>query len=70
MYTMEELALQAKSNHASDIHLVFGLPPKYRVDGSLENMAEEPLTEEDCINLCKWLAGELSHICSIQVYDR
>ena len=59
MYNMEELAAQAKSSHASDIHLVCGLPPKFRVDGRLGNMAEVPLTEEDCINLCKWLAGEL-----------
>ena len=59
IYNMEELAAQAKSSRASDIHLVCGLPPKFRVDGRLENMAEVPLTEEDCINLCKWLAGEL-----------
>lgn len=59
IYNMEELAAQAKSSRASDIHLVCGLPPKFRVDGRLENMAEVSLTEEDCINLCKWLAGEL-----------
>ena len=58
MYNMEELALQAKNHHASDIHLVYGLPPKYRVDGQLENMAEVPLTEEDCTSLGKWLAQE------------
>ncbi len=66
MYGMEELIAQARRDHASDIHLVYGLPPKYRLDGQLENMAQEPLSEEDGIELCKWLAGEsferLSHV--------
>lgn len=58
MYKIEELILMAKNAGASDVHLVCGLPPKYRLDGQLENMAEERLSKEDCECLCKELAGE------------
>lgn len=43
MYNIEDLTEQARRSGASDIHLVCGLPPKYRLDGQLENMAEERL---------------------------
>lgn len=57
MLTVEELVAQAKRTGASDIHLICGLPPKCRLDGQLENMAEEVLTEEDCVAVAKELAG-------------
>ena len=41
MYNVEDLTELAKRNGASDIHLVCGLPPKYRLDGQLENMADD-----------------------------
>ena len=40
MYNIEDLTEQARRSGASDIHLVCGLPPKYRLDGQLENMAD------------------------------
>ncbi|MGN0466949.1 MAG: type IV pilus twitching motility protein PilT [Lachnospiraceae bacterium] len=58
MMTINELVAMAKRDRASDIHLVCGLPPKYRVDGQLENMTEEVLTQDECIALSKWLSGE------------
>lgn len=58
MYTIEELTLLAKSKNASDIHLVCGLPPKGRIDGDLENLEEQPLTYEDCVNMARYLAGD------------
>ena len=42
--TIEELVAKAKNDGGSDIHLICGLPPKYRVDGELRNMSDEPLT--------------------------
>ena len=57
MRTVEELVAQAKSTGASDIHLICGLPPKCRLDGQLENMAEEVLSQEDCVAVAKELAG-------------
>ena len=56
--TVDELVAKAKQDGASDVHIICGLPPKYRLDGQLENMSEEVLTEEDCIAVAKSLAGE------------
>ena len=44
MMTVDELVAKAKQDGGSDIHLICGLPPKYRVSGGLENMSDEPLT--------------------------
>lgn len=57
MMTADELVAMAKRDGASDIHLICGLPPKYRKDGQLENMCDEVLTEADCNSLCRELAG-------------
>lgn len=55
---IEELILKAKKDGASDIHLVCGLPPKYRVDGELINMPFLPLSFKECEDYAKELAGE------------
>ena len=58
MMTIEEMVAMAKRDGASDIHIICGVPPKYRKDGRLENMTEEVLTAQDCVELSKWLAGD------------
>ncbi len=58
MMTVDELVAMARRDNASDIHLVCGIPPKYRVDGQLENMSEEVLDMDDCFELAKWLAKD------------
>jgi len=55
---IEELVEQARDAGASDIHLICGLPPKYRVAGRLESMQGGALTEEDCDGTARLLAGE------------
>ena len=57
MLTIEQLVAKAKSDGASDIHLICNLPPKYRKDGGLQDMADEPLTEEECISYARELSG-------------
>ena len=57
MRTVEELVAQAKSTGASDIHLLCGLPARCRWDGQMGNMAEEVLSQEDCVAVAKELAG-------------
>lgn len=49
---------QAHDADASDIHLVCGLPPKFRVNGRLVSAADEVLTHEDCEIIARDLAGE------------
>lgn len=56
MMTIDQLVSKAKEDGASDIHVICGLPPKYRRSGELENMDETPVTAEDCFNLAKELA--------------
>ncbi len=55
---IDELVLYANNKKASDIHLVFGLPPKCRVTGSLESMADFVLTDELCDSYAKELVRE------------
>jgi len=54
--TIEQLVMKARQDGASDIHLIYGLPPKYRKSGQLENMTEEPLDERDCELIARELA--------------
>ena len=58
MMTVDELVAMAKRDQASDIHVICGLPPKYRKDGQLENMSDEVMTPEDCEAFARSLAGE------------
>ena len=54
---IDELVAQAVTLHASDIHLSCGLSPRFRVDGSLVDAGGTPLTEADCRELARELAG-------------
>ncbi|MBP5167491.1 MAG: PilT/PilU family type 4a pilus ATPase [Oscillospiraceae bacterium] len=55
--TIEQLVETAKRDGASDIHLICGLPPKYRRDGEVRSMSEEPMTAEDCFAVARRLSG-------------
>lgn len=55
--TIEDMVIKARQDGASDIHLIYGLPPKYRNSGVLENMADQPLSEEDCAAYARQLSG-------------
>ena len=57
MITIDGLVAQAKQDGASDIHIICGLPPKYRKDGQIENMCDEVLDERECLRLARDLAG-------------
>ena len=50
------MLFRSREDGASDIHLIKGLPPKYRKDGQLENMTDEPLSAEDCVAYAKALS--------------
>ncbi len=65
MLTVEEMVAKAKQDGGSDIHIICGLPVKYRVSGSLENMTEDKLTEDDCVAIARYLAGP-----NYDVFDR
>ena len=58
MMTIEEMVAKAKAKGASDIHLICGIRPKYRVSGSLEDMIDEVMTPDDCIAAARYLCGD------------
>ena len=45
--TVEELVAKAALDGASDIHLVRGLTPRYRVDGEIREMGGEAYSYAD-----------------------
>ena len=53
-----DIIADAHKMAASDIHLVCGLPVKYRVGGRLISAGQTVLTSEDCERLARELAGE------------
>ena len=57
MMTIEEMVAKAGADGASDIHVICNLPPKYRINGDLEDMSSEICTEEYCISIARELAG-------------
>ncbi len=56
MTSIEQLVVKAKADGASDIHIICGLPPKYRKSGDLENMEDAIVTQEDCLNIARQLS--------------
>lgn len=56
--TVEELVRKGSIDGASDIHLVCGIPPKYRIDGQLQDISPYPLSAETCEAFAHELAGE------------
>ena len=57
MMTIEQMVVKARQDGASDIHLIYNLPPKYRKNGQLEDMTDEVLSSDDCIAIAKVLSG-------------
>ena len=61
MMTIDEMVAKAKADGASDIHIVCGLPPKYRESGRVVAMDSEILTQDDCEQIAKFLSGSEEH---------
>ena len=55
--TVDELVSKARECNATDIHLIYGLPPKFRIDGVLESIGDTPLSVQDCEIIAHNLAG-------------
>ena len=57
--TVNELIAKALRDKASDVHLVCGLTPRYRVDGELREMSPEVLTAQRCEEIARELMGNV-----------
>ena len=55
--TVDELVAKALEDKASDVHLVRGLTPRYRVDGAIREMDAGILTAQECEDMARELAG-------------
>lgn len=55
---IDSIVEKAYEAGASDIHLVHGLPVKFRVNGMLVSAGDTALSHEDCEGLARTLAGE------------
>ena len=55
--TVAQYIEKARRDGASDVHLVRGLTPRYRVDGSIREMSNTPMTAMDCLDAAQELAG-------------
>jgi twitching motility protein PilT len=47
MYSVEELLMIAKEHQASDLHITVGIPPRIRVNGTLQPIENYKLTPQD-----------------------
>ncbi len=56
---LQQLITTARASRGSDIHLVCGLPPRMRVDGTLVNVpGTAPLTPQECEAYAREMAGD------------
>jgi twitching motility protein PilT len=55
---IEQIVAKAVALKASDIHIVCGIPVRFRVDGVLQNMDDHVLTKEDCKALAEEIAKD------------
>lgn len=62
--SLEELLAAAAGNRASDVHLMAGSPPTFRIDGHIRAAGQGSLTEADMREILKPLATEdhLNHL--------
>jgi twitching motility protein PilT len=69
-FALQDIIRAAEKNGASDIHLVYGLPPRCRIDGEITDMCEERLMSADCENYAKEIVGkDYSDIENIGEWD-
>ena len=64
--SIQEIIELARRQNASDVHLVCGIPVRFRVNGALADLDAEKLTDGDCVRL----ANELTEGRYAQVADQ
>ena len=58
MMTFKEIVLSALAQDASDIHMTFGLPPIFRIDGVLQPNGEDIIDDDYTMAVVRELANE------------
>ena len=57
-FAIEKLLEQMKPLSASDLHIKVGIPPTYRINGSLRSVAGDPITEEESEHMLDAILNE------------
>ena len=58
MYQIQEIIAYAAAQGASDVHIVCGLPIRFRVDGRLCDFGEERLSQDTCDTYAREIASK------------
>ena len=66
---LSSIILSALDRRASDIHIVRGIPVRFRIDGRLVDMDEHRLTPEECENYARALTHNYEDISEIGEQD-
>ena len=69
LHSIPELVAQARSQRASDIHIVCGIPINIRIDGRLIKLDDNVLTAEDCEYYCRQMSDRYDEIQEIGEQD-
>lgn len=56
--TVDDIIIKANELRCSDVHIIKGIPIRGRVDGELQNIYEDIVTEEESENFAKWILNE------------
>ena len=66
---LSSVILSALDQRASDIHIVRGVPVRFRIDGKLVNMDDYRLTPEDCESYARQISPNYREISQIGEQD-
>lgn len=66
---LSSVILTALDRRASDIHIVRGIPIRFRIDGKLVDMNEHRLTPEECENYARSISPHYEDIAEIGEQD-
>lgn len=69
LHTIPELVAIAREQRASDIHIVCGIPIRLRIDGSIQTLDDNVLTDADCEHYCSQMSKNYDAIRSIGEED-
>ena len=66
---LSSIILSALDRRASDIHIVRGIPIRFRIDGKLVDMDEHRLTPEECESYARTISPDYEQIAEIGEQD-
>ena len=69
LYPLNDLVAMGVAQRASDIHIVCGIPIRFRVDGALVNIDDNVMTPDDCEHYARAISSNYDEIAEIGEQD-